>query len=182
VGERSFVSRIVSSFLAATVLTVAAASMVACSKDDGPADGKFTVDFPSVAEAVSVDKIQVFVFDAQDNPDLCHQLVQGRSTGGQFPTEVNKRPVVQLATPVTFAVCDLVKSPDSVTLPAVTFGDRAVVVVGTSLNQDKLIGCQPVTTGAGDLDKPIPLSVIGDTDLTHSSCQTLRQHCDGNCS
>jgi hypothetical protein len=142
------------------------------SDDSSTEAAMFTVSFPSFAAAVATDSLQVSIFDAQNSPDLCHELVRARTAGSTLPSQ-------PLVTGERFTPCQA----GQVKLPPVTFGDRALLVVGESAGKDVLIGCQHVTMSAGQTELPIPLALaaIGTEGMAPTTCRTLRDHCDGRC-
>jgi len=162
---------------APVILFLFATTLMAC-KDDVPGSPEtvpFTVGFPTVQAATNTDGLLVYVFDATSaSPAFCSELISSRNTA-------NRWPVAPLATSKAFAPCQLQSAPDSVTLPPVSFGERAVVVVGQSAGSDLLIGCQRTVLGQEDLDLTISLIAVPRAVLNPAKCKTLREHCDNAC-
>jgi hypothetical protein len=154
-------------------LAAAAALAVACgsggTQPSGPASGTLTVNFQTLSAAVETDTLLAFVFDAADAADLCHELEAARRTQQAWP-------VAPLATSPPFSPCGDVPS-----LPAVTFGDRAIVVVGQAAGKDVLIGCQREAVSQDDTQTPITLIPIDLMPPKASTCTSLAQFCARQC-
>jgi hypothetical protein len=142
------------------------------SKSDGPSTWTYTLDFQSVSAAVSVDTLEVSVFDATKEGGECSSLVEGRRTHADLPKAV--------AT-VAPAICDVTRGQGSVT---VGYGTYSVLVVAKHQGQDWLIGCnkQYVTKDEDPGTLPIEVTNFDDTVLVPATtCQSLSAHCGGGC-
>ncbi len=160
-----------SSFLCAAALT---AGLVACSaKSSGPSTWSYSVNFHSVAAAVSADTLEVSVFDATLPDTTCAVLVQKRRSKVELP-----RPTVSV--PAT-ATCDMASGKAQVTVP---YGTYQLLVVAKHKGQDWFVGCntQHVTRDVDPGTLQIDLTNFDDSVLvTPTACQTLSAHCSGGC-
>ena len=150
------------------------AGLSACSsKSSSPSTWSYTVNFQSVAAAVSVDTLEVSVFDATLPDTSCATLVQKRRTKVELAKPL-------FSVPAT-ALCDLANGQGAVTVP---YGTYSLLVVARHKSQDWLIGCnvQHVTRDEDPGTLQIDLTNFDDSVLVPpSGCQTLSSHCSGGC-
>ncbi len=144
-----------------------------------PANGTYTIGFPSTAAAVAVDSVQVLVFNLTA-PDLCQTLVQDRRTQMPLPGT----PVAQTSPQ---SPCALLSGGSA--LPIDTFGDFAFLAVAQAGGQDFLVGCAAQTMSATNTNVVIPLELVSNTTVVPTneagfwatSCMTLAQKCANQC-
>jgi hypothetical protein len=150
------------------------AGLPACSsKSTSPSTWNYTVNFQSVAAAVSVDTLEVNVYDATLPDSDCAALVQKRRAKVDLP-----KPLVSVA---ATALCDLANGQGAVTVP---YGTYALLVVARHKSQDWLIGCnvQHVTRDEDPGTLQIDLTNFDESVLVPpTGCQTLSSHCSGGC-
>jgi len=162
---------------------VPALVVAGCSaKDDPPEQGTLNINFTSAQAAVVTETLTTFVFDATGSPNLCLQLVSARSSAQVQPAW----PVAPIATGPTVTTCDMLTRP--VGLPPVSFGERAVAVLGfSSTGAEWMIGCTQLSLGEGNFPLPITMVPIHSTvnnlpgpfnqALAGTKCTTLGQYC-----
>jgi hypothetical protein len=149
------------------------AVVLGCSSDTTPSTWHYTVNFESVAAAVSVDTLEVDLFKATTDDVRCDVLVEARRTKAPLPTAVASIP----ATPL----CALRGGGAGVT---VAYGKYSVLVVAKHQGQDWLIGCntQYVTPDEDPGTLPIELTNFDQTvQVPATQCQTLGARCAGGC-
>jgi hypothetical protein len=147
--------------------------LLGCSSSGSGSSWNYTVNFESVAAAVSADTLQVDVFDAKAPQADCADLVVARRANLSLP-----KPAVSV--PPT-PICSLAGGKGGVSVP---FGTYTVLVVAQSKGQDWLIGCntQYVTKDEDPGTLPIELTSFSDkVQVQGTACQSLSAHCSGGC-
>ena len=103
------------------VTLVVAAPLLACgcgTKASGPSTWSYTVDFGSVASAVSVDTVEVSVFDVAVVGARCDNLVAARRSKADLPKTVAA---------FSSSTCDLARNRVPVTVAYATY---SIMIVG----------------------------------------------------
>jgi hypothetical protein len=154
-------------------LSVLLLPMLACSSKSTTSTWTYTVDFGSVAAAVSADTVGVEVYDGTKDDTHCDALVEARRTKVPLPKAVASIPAT--------TVCALTNGGGRIDVP---YGKYSVLVVARRQSQDWFIGCntQYVTPDEDPGTLPIPLTNFDDTvQVAPSSCTSLAAHCGGGC-
>jgi hypothetical protein len=142
-----------------------------CSSSSGAVN--YTINFPSVAAAVQTDSVQLFVFDGsgQDPKSFCEQLVLKVKSSQDLGTRLVTGPAV--------SPCDLAAGAKPV---SISFGDRALLAVGTKGGATLLAGCTFETVGDGTLPVSISLGIVNTSvQVNASMCSKLSDFCAGSC-
>lgn len=152
---------------------LACAGVCACgTKASGPSTWSYSLDFGSVAAAVSVDTVEIAVFDGTTDATKCETLVQKRRSKAELPKAVST---------ASSSVCDLASGKTQTT---VNYGTFRVLAVAKRQGQDWFIGCntQYVTRDEDPGTLAIALTNFGDnTIVAGTACQTVTDHCNGAC-
>jgi hypothetical protein len=136
-----------------------------------PVGGSFTVDFPTVADAVATSTVQVFVYP-YSAPDSCQTLVEARRTTQASPS--GSRAETQPTSP-----CSLSGGSGSLSLP---FGEYSFLAVAQSSGTDLLLGCAAQTLSDTNSVVTIPLTLASETvSVPATSCTTLSAFCAMQC-
>jgi len=148
-------------------------SIVGCSSSASNSTWTYTVNFESVAAAVSADSLEVNVYDASLPDSTCDVLIVARRSQGTLP-----KPVVSVApTPI----CTLVAGGGGV---SVRYGKYSVLAVAKRQTQDWLIGCntQYVTHDEDPGTLPIELTNFDEkVEVQPTTCQSVSAHCSRGC-
>jgi hypothetical protein len=151
----------------------AAILIVACGSTEGTIN--YTVNFPSVAAAVETDSVQLYVFDmaGQDPKSFCEQLVLQVKSNQDLPTKG------RLVTGPAITPCNLAAGAQPISM---TYGDRALLAVGTQGGMTTVAGCTVETVGQGTLPVSISLGVVNTAvAVKPSGCSKLSDFCAGRC-
>jgi hypothetical protein len=144
---------------------------LACGTD--PSSGNYTINFPSVAAAVATDAVQLNVFDTkgQDPRSFCSSLLLKVKSNQDLGTRLVTGPAV--------GPCDLAAGAKPVTI---SYGDRAILAVGTRGGKTLLAGCTEETVGSGSLPASIDLGIV-DTGFAvpSTTCTRLSDFCSNLC-
>lgn len=147
--------------------------VVACSAEASPSNGTYTVNFPSVAAAVAVDSLQVFVFDAkgQDPNAVCSELI--------LKVKSNQDLGVKQVTGPVLGPCDLAAGAKPITIP---YGEKAIMAIGQAGGVTLLAGCVEETVGSGNLPVSISLGIVNTSaSVKATTCTKLSDFCSGKC-
>jgi hypothetical protein len=151
-------------FLVLSILSVACGS-------GSPVGGTFTIDFPTVADAVATSDVQVFVYTYGASTS-CQALFEARRTTQMSPAGS----VAQ--TPMT-TPCDLRTGAGSLAVP---FGSYSFLAVGQAKGADLLLGCAAQVISDTNSVVSIPLTLEGNTvAVPTTSCASLSAFCDKKC-
>lgn len=155
------------------VCALVLASIVGCSSSSSNSTWNYTLNFESVAAAVSADTLEVDVFDATLPDSTCDVLIVARRSQGTLP-----KPVVSVpATPI----CTLAGGKGGV---SIKYGTYSVLAVAKRQGQDWFIGCntQYVTHDEDPGTLPIELTNFDEkVEVQATTCQSLSAHCSGGC-
>jgi len=148
---------------------------MACSSTEPPSApiaGSYTIEFPSLAAAVAVDTVQVFVFaETADASSACNALLETRRSGGALPATILPSDPV--------ALCALDEGGGALSLE---FGTYAVLIAAESSGTDVLLGCalQTLSAGAPDVDVHVTPASASVT-VPATTCTSLLDHCNRKC-
>jgi len=163
--------------LARLLPAVLAAPLVAVGCGSGsPVGGTFTIDFPTVADAVATDTVQVFVYPYAAATS-CESLFEARKASPQMTPPGS---VVQTS---TTSPCDLRNgSSSSLSVPFGSYSFLAVAAAGKCSSGDFLIGCAAQTISDTNSVVSIPLTLETNTcAVPATSCTTLSSFCAKGC-
>jgi len=136
-----------------------------------PVGGSFTVDFPTVADAVATDTVQVFVYTYAD-ASTCQDLFETQRTTQTSPTSF-------VAQTQTTSPCDLASGSGTLSVP---FGSYSFLAVAQSGGMDLLIGCAAQTISDTNSVVSIPLTLESNTTaIPSTSCADLSAFCSMQC-
>jgi hypothetical protein len=144
----------------------------ACACGSGsPVGGSFTVDFPTVADAVATGTVEVFVYPYSAS-NGCQTLVEARRTTSMSPMGFTTE--TQPTSP-----CTLSQGSGSLSLP---FGQYSFLAVAQSNGTDLLLGCAAQTISDTNSEVTIPLTLASETaSVGTTSCMTLASFCSKQC-
>lgn len=159
------------------VFTASAFGIVACSAATKtvvapPLDNTYEIDFLAVRTAVSVERIQVWLFPGgADN--VCSDLTARLRSGQALPDPIQTTDEVGL--------CDVYNGKAAKFTQS--FGDYTVMVLAKRSGKPWLVGCAQgtVTKDSG----PLVVSVTpfdATVAIPPTSCTTVRDRCSGACS
>ena len=154
-------------------LLLLAVPALACASKASPSTWNYTVNFESVAAAVSADSLETTVFDGTKDEGRCDAVVEARRTKVPLPNAVVSIP--------TTAICALTNGGGRVD---VAYGKYSVLVVAKHQGRDWLIGCntQYVTHDQDPGTLAIDLTNFDDSvQVAPTSCASLSAHCGGGC-
>ena len=139
-----------------------------------PVGGTFTIDFPTVADAVGTDTVQVFVYPYSATMS-CEALVEARKTTLMAPPG-------SIAQTSTTSPCDLVNGSGSLSVPFGSYSFLAVALAGKCSMGDFLIGCAGQTISDTNSVVSIPLTLETNTcAVPTTSCASLSAFCSKKC-
>ena len=155
---------------AAALAALVALSAACASKEPSePADIAFDVEFPSVAAAVAVDNVRMYVFEGALS---WNDLVRKRQTAQGLPTAVVERAV---------SPCDFQRGTNNafeLKLDA-TF---TVLAVGQAAGADLLVGCTVQTQFGATRAQPVSLTYVDASKrIPETTCPRLSDKCNGAC-
>jgi hypothetical protein len=151
---------------------VAFASVLASGCGSGsPVGGSYTLDFPTVADAVATDTVQVFLYPYGD-ADSCQALVEARRTTMMTPAGSTSQ--TQPVSP-----CSLSQGSSSLSVP---FGNYSFLAIAQSQGADLLLGCAAQTISDTNSVVSIPLTLASETaSIPTTACMTLSAFCAKQC-
>jgi hypothetical protein len=155
----------------ACALLVAVTCPACASHDDvAPTPWPYVIDFQSKDAAVSVDTLEVSLFDAEAGG--CAALVSKRRSDQAL------RPIAHES---ALDLCDLVESRASRLVAP--YGDVSVLVVAKKEGRPLLIGCGEQHPAAASGDPPVvTLTNFDDTVVVRpSACATIAAYCAKHC-
>ncbi len=136
-----------------------------------PVGGTFTVDFPTVADAVATDTVQVFVY-TYGSSTSCQALFEARATTQTSPAN-------SVAETATTSPCNLSEGMGALSVP---FGSYSFLAVGQAGGTDLLLGCAAQTISDTNSVVSIPLTLETNTTAVPStSCASLSSFCSKDC-
>jgi hypothetical protein len=136
-----------------------------------PVGGSFTVNFPTLADAVATDTVQVFVYPYSANMS-CQSLFEARATSQSSPSSFT-------AQTATVTPCALNGGSGSLALP---FGEYSFLAVAERKGTDFLIGCAAQTISDTNSVVNISLTLETNTEsVPTTSCTTLSAFCSKKC-
>ncbi len=158
---------------ALTALCAVAASIAtsACAQKEpaAPADVAFDIEFPSVAAAIALDNVKLYIFDGALG---CNDLVRKRQTDQALPAALVERPV----TP-----CDFQKGT-VVDFELELKSTFTVLAVGQAGGVDLLVGCAIQTDFGATRALPVSLTYVDATKkIPDTTCARLSDKCNGAC-
>jgi hypothetical protein len=154
----------------AVVLGVAVAACGSNEGDAAPTAWPYWIDFQSKDAAVSVDTLEVSVFDA---------------AAGGCPALVSKRRSYQILHPIahepSIAVCDVLERRAGRLVAA--YGDVSVLVVARKGERPILIGCSEQHPASVAGEPPVvTLTNFDETVIVRpSACATVASYCAKEC-
>jgi hypothetical protein len=152
-------------------LALTSAGLVVACGSGTPVGGSFTLDFPTVADAVAADSVQVFVYPFSTS-NSCESLVESRRTNAMSPAGFTTE--TQPATP-----CSLMGGSGSL---SVGFGSYSFLAVAQKSGTDFLIGCAAQTLSDTNSNVGIPLTLASETaSVPATSCSMLSTFCSKKC-
>jgi hypothetical protein len=152
------------------LLFLLATSVAACGSG-APVGGTFTIDFPTVADAVASSTVQVFVYPF-GKATSCQTLVEARRTTLMTP------PGSVAMTPTT-SPCDFTKGGGTLSVP---FGDYSFLAVAQAGGTDLLLGCAAQTISDTNSVVSIPLTLASETvSVMPTQCASLSAFCGKSC-
>lgn len=152
--------------LAALALFCAAC---AAKKPAEPADIAFDVEFPSVAAAIAVDDVKMYVFEGAL---ACNDLVRKRQTQQALPPAIVER----AATP-----CDFQQGTNN-EFELKLNGTFTVLAVGQTAGADVLVGCTVQTEFGATRAQPVSLTYVDASKrIPETTCPKLSDKCNGAC-
>jgi hypothetical protein len=155
------------------LLSLFVPSMTACGSGS-PVGGTFTVDFPTVADAVATSTIQVFVYPFAAATS-CQALFEARET-------TKMTPAGSVAQTSTTSPCDLKSGSGSLSVPFGSYSFLAVAQGGGCTTGDLLIGCAAQTISDTNSVVSIPLTLETNAcAVPTTSCTTLSSFCSKSC-
>lgn len=141
----------------------------AAKEDAAPADIAFDVEFPSVAAAVAVDSVKIYVFAGSL---ACSDLIRKRQTDQALPATLIERPV----TP-----CDLQAGRNNA-LDLDLRGTFTILAVGQTAGADVLVGCSVQADFGTTRALPVSLTYIDASKrIPDTACSKLSDKCNGAC-
>ncbi len=144
-------------------------SACASKKDAEPADIAFDVEFPSVAAAVAVDNVKVYVFAGALG---CNDLVRKRQTDQALPPTLVERPV----TP-----CEFQRGANN-EFELQLKSTFTVLAVGQTAGADLLVGCAVQTDFGATRALPVSLTYVdANKKIPDTTCARLSDKCNGAC-
>jgi hypothetical protein len=160
----------------ATLTALVASSALGCGGEDAQeANGQYVLAFPSVAAAVAVDGLQIFVFDSQQAGVDCQSLIAVRRSGQPLPAAslVFQSPI--------FSTCDTQRGAPA-TRFSLGFGPRTVLAVGYSKGNDLLIACNSGTVQDGTEPIYLPFGTESvSAQVPGTTCAQLSAYCEKKC-
>jgi hypothetical protein len=157
----------------ARILLLSLCSLFGCGSGS-PVGGTFTIDFPTVADAVATDTVQVFVYPYAAAMS-CEALVEMRKTTQMSPSG-------SIAQTSTTSPCDLSKGSGSLSVPFGSYSFLAVALSGKCSMGDFLIGCAAQTISDDNSVVSIPLTLETNAcAVPATSCATLSSFCGKQC-
>jgi hypothetical protein len=155
-------------------VAVAAVLVVLGCGSASPVGGSFTVDFPTVADAVATDTVQVFVY-TYGTATTCQALFEARKTTQTSPSG-------SIAETQPSGPCDISAGMGQLALPFGDYSFLAVAQGGGCSTGDLLIGCATQTISDTNSVVTIPLTIETDTcAVPTTSCTTLSAFCSMQC-
>jgi hypothetical protein len=136
-----------------------------------PVGGSFTVDFPTVADAVATDTVQIFAY-TYGTSTTCQALFEARRTTQMSPQG-------DVAETQTTSPCALSRGMGTLSLP---FGNYSFLAVGQAMGADLFLGCAAQTISDTNSVVSIPLTL--ETDMTAvpaTTCASLSSFCAMQC-
>jgi hypothetical protein len=153
------------------VLVVAGLSWVVSCGSGPPVGGSFTVDFPTIGDAVATDTVQVFAY-AYGTATSCQALFEARMTTSMSP------PGSVAETPPT-SPCELRQGMGTLAIP---FGSYSFLAVGQAGGSDLFIGCAAQVISDVNSVVAIPLTLASNmTPVRPTSCESLASFCSKGC-
>jgi hypothetical protein len=145
------------------------ASACTVKKEADPADIELDVEFPSVAAAVAVDSVKMYVFAGSL---ACTDLVRKRQTDQALPDTVIERPV---------SPCDLQAGRNNA-LELDLRSTFTILAVGQAAGADLLVGCSVQTDFGTTRALPVSLTFIDASKrIPDTACARLSDKCNGAC-
>ena len=155
------------------LLSLCTLSVAACGSG-APVGGTFTVDFPTVADAVAADTVQVFVYPYA-TATSCQALFEARKT-------TQKSPSGSIAQTSITSPCELSKGSGSLSVPFGSYSFLAVATAGECSMGDFLIGCAAQTISDTNSVVSIPLTLETNTcAVPTTGCTSLSSFCSKHC-
>ena len=138
-------------------------------KEADPADIDLDVEFPSVAAAVAVDSVKMYVFAGSL---ACTDLIRKRQTAQALPEATLERPV---------SPCDLQAGRNNA-LELDLRSTFTILAVGQTAGADLLVGCAVQTDFGTTRALPISLTFIDASKrIPDTACARLSDKCNGAC-
>jgi len=155
-----------------SLFATAALLVTACAAEEEAAPPNIAVDveFPSVAAAVAVDSVKLFVFEGAV---ACNDLVRRRQTDQALPA-------TKVETP-SLSPCDFQRGTNNAfELPL--RGSYTMLAVGQSAGTDLLVGCAQQASFGATRAQPIALTYVDATKrIPETTCAKLSDKCNGAC-
>jgi hypothetical protein len=152
-------------------LGLALAALAAGGCEPEPSKATYSLSFPSAQAASVIDKIELRVYDG-DEAAVCNELTQKRLSRQALPSP--------LESPVDTTPCELLSggAPEL----EISYGARALLVIGRRGNDDVLIGCTRFEAEEDRFDVPVLLTLAGPgVTLPATTCTALSAKCAGRC-
>lgn len=157
--------RLIVPFFALLALTAACTAKESAS----PADVGFDVEFPSVAAAVALDNVKIYVFDGAMN---CNDLVRKRQTDQALPATLIEKPVVP---------CDIQRGV-GIDFEIALRSTVTILAVGQAAGTDLLVGCVVEADFGSTKALPVSLTYVDATKkIPDTTCARLSDKCNGAC-
>jgi hypothetical protein len=161
--------RLRKSLVRAAVLALAGVALAGCGSGP-PVGGSFTVDFPTLADAVGSDTVQIFVYPYPAN--TCEAVVEDFRTNSAPP--MNFTSETQPVSP-----CSLGGAGNALSVP---FGEYAFLAVTVNGGKSFLVGCAAQTLSDTNSVVDIPLTLASETvSVPMTSCTTFSAFCAKSC-
>jgi hypothetical protein len=152
------------------VLALLGAFAVACGAGT-PVGGSYNVDFPTLADAIASDSVQIFVYPYSAS-NSCQVLIEAYRTNLSAPTSFTSE-----TQPVSS--CSFLKGSASLSVP---FGEYSFLAVAENQGNDFLVGCAAQTLSDTNSVVDIPLTLASETvSVPSTSCMTLSAFCAKSC-
>jgi hypothetical protein len=133
--------------------------------------GTLVLLFPSEGAFLAAAAARITIYDAQDDVELCRQLVRGQ--------QVNNQPVLLQG---FTDVCQY--RDDGAALPKLDLGVRAIFVEVVGKGSDPIMkGCRTVFLDDADdtIQLELALTTAYDANRRQTNCTTAADRCDGAC-
>jgi hypothetical protein len=147
------------------------ATCVSACGSGTPVGGSYTVDFPTVADAIASDTVQVLVYPYSAS-NSCQTLIETYRTTLTAPSNFTSE-----SQPVS--ACTLDKGSASLSLP---LGEYSFLAVAENAGNDFMVGCAAQTLSDTNSVVDIPLTLSSETvSVPPTTCMTLSSFCAKQC-